>query len=349
MVHLRVLVIGESWHGSNCTALASGFRELGHTVSLVGINEFMPRTRRKLVPLVLARLARPILVREFNADIVSQLRTRRPDLAVVYKGNWVTIETLRGVRESGAWLCNMYPDVSMFGHQGLDPRSFLEYQHIFTTKSFGVGDLERHFGVRSASFLPHGFDPIVHRRLPVPQDTDVSFIGTWSPHKEALLSDLVSAIGAGRLAVWGTQWEKARSGSLRPSLKFQPVLGDHYAEAISRSKINLGILSERRAGASSGDLSTARTFEIPACGGFLLHQRTDELLGLFREGTDVACFESSGELIERVRYYLAHEDERRSIAAAGEAACRTNHSYTHRAQAIVSEFLSAREGRGTEG
>ena len=38
---------------------------------------------------------------------------------------------------------------------------------------------------------------------------EVSFIGTWSPKKEALLEALVTTRPNVRLKVWGMQWEKA--------------------------------------------------------------------------------------------------------------------------------------------
>ena len=61
-----------------------------------------------------------------------------------------------------------------------------------------------------------------------------------------------------------------------------------------------------RKGASSGDLITARTFHIPACGGFMLHERTAEVREFFDEGRECAMFEGAAEMVAKVGYYLDH-------------------------------------------
>ena len=40
-------------------------------------------------------------------------------------------------------------------------------------------------------------------------------------------------------------------------------------------------------GSSEGDRTTTRTFEIPASGGFMLHERNEEVLSLYREGSEI--------------------------------------------------------------
>src|SRR6185437_17120834 len=95
--------------------------------------------------------------------------------------------------------------------------------------------------------------------------------------------------------------------------------GEEYVHAITASSINLGILAESRIGASSGDNITSRTFHIPASGGFMLHERTDELLELFTEDVSVAFYDGPQELIAKVDKYLPLTMSRRRIADCGRA------------------------------
>ena len=73
-----------------------------------------------------------------------------------------------------------------------------------------------------------------------------------------------------------------------------------------------------------------RNFEVPGCGGFLLTSPAENLGQYYQIGREIACFGSTSELIDRVRYYLSHEDERAAIADAGWRRTLSEHTYVHR-------------------
>jgi spore maturation protein CgeB len=83
------------------------------------------------------------------------------------------------------------------------------------------------------------------------------------------------------------------------------------------------------------DETTTRTYEIPACAGFMLHEHTQELQRLFEEDKEVACFGSGRELAEKIEFYLAHPEQRKAIASAGHARCVPAYSYDHRVAQIL--------------
>jgi hypothetical protein len=345
---LRILVVGGSWHGGNCTGLVRAFRTLGHAVELVGIDRYLPGVdRRSIGQRVLSRAMTPTYARRFNGAVLRAADLLRPDFALVFKGQHVSPGTLLRLKEGGAWIANFYPDNSFLTHVGLDTGIFAHFDHIFTTKRFGIRDFRTHLGVETATFLPHGYDPHVHRpftdpRLLAPMACDVSFIGTWSRDKERLLGALRRGTAPGQLRVWGGLWERCTTRDLDDAVMGYGITGDLYALGVSASTINLGLLSERRKGASDDDQITSRTFHIPACGGFLLHRRTDEVAEYFDEGKEIACFSTAEELVEKVGYYLAHEDERLAIARAGRDRCVAEDSLVQRARVILDTYREAR-------
>lgn len=80
----------------------------------------------------------------------------------------------------------------------------------------------------------------------------------------------------------------------------------------SGSKINLNItLRSIHSGVP------LRVLDIMACGGFVLSNRQPEIAEYFEDGVEIVMFNSLDECIEKIRYYLTHEEERRQIAESG--------------------------------
>ncbi len=275
----------------------------------------------------LRKIFRPFFVNDLKLDALRLISSFEPHCLFVFKGSWVHPDIIAFCREQNIKTLNYYPDVSFLSHGPYLPRTLPLYDHIFTTKSYGVEDMRIQLGVSRISFLPPGYDPELHQPLDLSEEErkvygcDVAFIGMWSPKKEQLLASLKDAIPSLSLRIWGHRWKKARSSRLAESIIGRGVIGDEYTKAIRGASICLGLLSENGKGSSSGDLITARTFQIPACRTFMLHERNAEVLDFFKEGVEAAFFDSPGELAEKIRYYLINAEERSAIAGNGYTRC----------------------------
>ena len=73
-----------------------------------------------------------------------------------------------------------------------------------------------------------------------------------------------------------------------------------------------------------------RNFEVPGCGGFLLTERVPHLEDYFDLDREVAVYSDEAELLDRVEYWLTHEDERAAVADAGYRRVMSEHTYDHR-------------------
>jgi spore maturation protein CgeB len=60
-----------------------------------------------------------------------------------------------------------------------------------------------------------------------------------------------------------------------------------------------------------------RTYSLPACGVMQVCDNKSHLGKIFELDKEVVGFDTVEEAVEKVKYYLAHDDERRKIAAAG--------------------------------
>jgi len=103
-------------------------------------------------------------------------------------------------------------------------------------------------------------------------------------------------------------------------------------KAFNAAKIVLNIhLKRQREGAVN-----MRSFEVTGCGSFLL---SDYVLGLeevFKIDNELACYKSGEELVEKVRYYLGHPQQREQIAQAGQLRAYREYSFEERIKQILS-------------
>jgi len=178
-----------------------------------------------------------------------------------------------------------------------------------------------------------GCNHFVYRKLDLPQEYDVSFVGQPHGTRRAVIDALRRA--SLRTSVWGYGWESGRIGQ------------EQMIEVFNRSRINLNLsnawgpsswpqraasivrrLTGRREAVT--EQIKGRNFEIPGCGGFVLSGRAEDLDRYYEIETQIACFEGIDDLIRRARHYLAREDERARIAEAGHARTLSEHTYAHR-------------------
>jgi spore maturation protein CgeB len=337
----KLVAVGPLWRGSNAGGLFRALSRLGCQMEVV--DEFYHislQTKDKKLK-ILERIIRPLQAEEYNKEIRKRVDLLKPDVLFVYKGTFVKAETLIYAKNKGCKLMMFFPDVSTKAHGGYLPQAIPHYQLICTTKTFGITDLREQYHFTNAHFVPHGFDPEIHRPLPISDvdkrnfSCDVSFIGTWSPKKEAWLSQLKAGIPNVNLKIWGSQWFKATSEGIKDCIGGTEVLGDVYAIALQCSKINLGILSEQRIGSSSGDRITSRTFHIPGCAAFMLHERNEESLQYFKEG-ECGFFDGPEDLITQTKRYLADDGLRDKVRLAGYQRALADHSLDSRAKTVLS-------------
>jgi spore maturation protein CgeB len=337
----KILCIGKQFRGSNAGGLFKAISRIGNLISIVDENYYINLSNKDLKVRILDKLFQSWHIKEFNKAILIEANLFKPDIVLVYKGAFVLPETLIKLKQKGYLVVNFYPDVSFKTHGKLLPKTLPLYHHVFTTKTFGLKDMDEQLGIKNASFIPHGFDVDIHRNLNLSSLNhqsylcDVSFIGGWSIKKELLLSSIKENINNTNLKVWGPKWANANSVYLKDSIQHSAVFGDLYALAILSSKINLGILHERVHGASSGDLITSRTFHIPGTGGFMIHERTEEVLKYFKEDEEIVCFDTPEELVEKIVYYLKEENKRKEIALKGNNRAINEHSLEKRAQQVL--------------
>jgi spore maturation protein CgeB len=344
--HRLILFLGADWWGSDSRALAVAFRKLGHAVVEVNSENYYPPHWSSTPLRILRRGCEGLFARDFNRAIQRHLANRAIDFMLVFKGRHVHPRTVREARACGLPAYCFYPDVSFLDHGPHIWACLPHYDCVFTTKTFHLQDPQVKARVMDLRLVSHGFDPDVHRPLrlsPRGQAAyacDVSFVGCWSPKKEQILNRLLDQCPGIDLRVWGPGWTRA-TGPVRDRWQGRGAYGDELSAIYCSSRINLALLSEPGGGTSVGDQVTARTWQIPASGSFMLHEETAELKRYFTPGTETGTFRSPEELAARVRWFLDNEAARNQIALAGYRRCvEQGYTYLPAAEAILAYHQS---------
>lgn len=114
----------------------------------------------------------------------------------------------------------------------------------------------------------------------------------------------------------GGKWNDYKNYNSNLIVEGAGLRGEDYCKSLQATRINLCFLRK-----INFDQQTTRSVEIPACGGFMMAERTAEHLAMFEEGKEAAFFSNNEELLDKCSYYLAHEQERAVIAELGLKRC----------------------------
>lgn len=80
-----------------------------------------------------------------------------------------------------------------------------------------------------------------------------------------------------------------------------------------------------------------RAFDIMGSGGFLLSNYQSDFMDDFVPGEDFDYYESMDDLLAKIDYYLAHDDERAAVAKNGHDKVAKAHTYRHRVREMLAE------------
>jgi spore maturation protein CgeB len=210
-----------------------------------------------------------------------------------------------------------------------------------------------HFAARFAKlgvdtqYLPLAYDARLHDILaadgidPRPDGErpyNVSFVGGLNPRVHAAGTALFEEIARRtEMDFWGYGADALVPGS--------PIRERHHGEAwgldmyrvLARSRI----VVNRHIDAAEGHANNMRLYEATGCGALLLTDPGHNLAELFQPGVEVVAYEDARDLAGKIAYHLDRDEERRRVAAAGQARTLRDHTYARR-MTELEEILEAR-------
>ena len=279
-----------------------------------------------------------------NKQIVAKIRDNNYDVIWIDKGIVIKEGVFKAMKQFApqAKIIGYSPDYMCTRHnQTRDFLASLKYYDTYvTTKSYSVSDLKK-LGCKDVYFIGNAYQEGFHKPYSLSAEEqktyecDVGFIGAW---EEARCNSIVYLADNGiKVKVWGSEeWRVICAQHKNLEFAGRELLDESYCKAICGCKISLCFLRKMNL-----DLQTTRTVEIPACGSFMLAERTSEHLEMFEDGKEAVFFETNQELLDKCKYYLLHERERKQIAVAGHNRCElSGYSNSRRIKAIIEYVLN---------
>ncbi|MBC7617640.1 MAG: glycosyltransferase family 1 protein [Candidatus Saccharibacteria bacterium] len=255
---------------------------------------------------------------------VEQVKVTRPDVLYCQDLWFLTPQKLAELR----------PYVKLIVGQiasPMPPEAYLKsYDLIMTSFPHFVPRL-RAMGVASEYFRI-GFDTRVLELLgPVEKEIDASFVGGISRHHGKALPMLEYLARNTPIQFFGYG-----AGGLSRS---SPLVSRHHGEvwgldmyrALARSRVTLN----RHINVAENNANNMRLYEATGVGALLITDRKDNLSELFEVGKEVVAYSSPEEAAEMIRYYIAHPEEARLIARAGQERTLKEHTYKKRMDELL--------------
>lgn len=267
-----------------------------------------------------------------SAGIPGLVMARQPDWVIAIHGQNIP-PTIPVVLRRGGYRTALLCTESPYQTAQFERDRAQHYDVVLTTERTAPAlfDLNAH-----AYYLPHAWHPARHTPDgPRAEPCDVYLCGTRYPERAALL-DSVDWSGID-LRDHTLHYQNGQTPiEILSQVQDNATVATHYRAArisLNHHRASVDFQTDARIPAGSAESLNPRAYEVPACGGFLISDARAELDDLF--GESVPTYTDAASLERLIRYYLAHEAERRALAARQHAAIAA-HSWTQRARTLMT-------------
>jgi len=338
----KVLVYGETFRGSMPHSIMLSLTKLGYKSIIFDYAKYTSNLNGNLLlrrlGFMMNRYFFKSICTRVNDNFLKLIDSFEPQLIIVVKGFHLQPRVLHKINKKGIVVVNWHVDdpfnqryITLNSHDNLAlydihfssrPHLFLEYEKQ---------------GAKKVEYLEFCYDESIFYPIKTDKNKryDVSFVGNWSKYREQMIKHIAPFF---EVHVYGGSWWRASSlkGEKNVYLKNKRADLEEYSRIVSRSKVCLNFLTyENR------DQTNLRNFELPACGGFQLCNRTDQLEKIFKKDLEICLFDSKNEMIDKIKFYLKNNIEREKIANAGsELVALEKHNFTSRCSQVLESAES---------
>ena len=266
-------------------------------------------------------------VRKSNEEIIDIVCTQQPKYLLWPSMMYEIMEsTFQKIREQGTLVLGwFFDDEIRFDNYSRWWIPFLDY--CLTNDREAVGKYKK--SGLPAKHMVLGSNPNIFKRVDVSLIYDVTFVGRNFGQKEIWINNM--AANGIAVQTFGRGWANGY------------VATEEMVKIFNASKIILNFAESY--GRNSRPQIKNRIFEVCMAGGFLLCEYVPGIEDFFEIDKEIACFKNIDEAIDKIKYFLTHEDERKAIAQVGYKRARAEYTQTAKLIEVFKEFQEASKCR----
>ena len=285
-----------------------------------------------------------VLGREgMNLKLLARVQEWRPTMTLfsLYTDQFDP-ETVNELRAYTKTFCFFHDDTWRVEYSRFWARQF----DYFSTPDVHGETKYREIGLPNAIYFPYGSNENISRKMGIPKKYDVSFVGGWHPYREWLIGRIRKA--GISVEVVGHRWPKGE------------IDQEGMVRIFNESRINLNLsnsaswdlrylasspwaIINRLRSKKNIEQMKARMFEVNGCGAFQLTYYVEGLARCYDIDREIAVYADADDLVEKVKFYLAHEALRESIAEAGYKRTLKEHTFAQRFKTVFQRMGLADE------
>lgn len=283
-----------------------------------------------------------IYYQDWNYKLLETYNSYRPDIILFINGCEIidekTFEILKSKTKLAVWFID---GVKRDLLKKLDYQ-FKYYDYIFTFEEQDVLEIKKVYGLE-AYFCPLGYNKFAYYPVEMLKDIDIIFVGMGSEKRIKILNEIAQFSKKANLTFkivgkyysenhFWKKWQfRKKYGILYKYIENKFIEPKVVADLYRRSKICINIHVDEHDGLNP------RSFDILGTKSFML---VDERISYgedLKSGRDFIVYRDSGDLINKINYYLNDKYKREKIANSGYNQVKSKMSITE----LINEYMIA--------
>ncbi len=347
MKTIRILLAGDSTYEMYSRAFYNAWIKLDCQVYYFQTNDYFDLSSEKsnffldLLSRAQNKTAFGPRVHKLNRQMLKIAEDFRPDLVFLYNTRHIYRCTLEKIKRLGSVIF-LYSNDNPFGEyyphyywrhfkRGLSVASAGFVYRLQNICDFENAGCKNVYQLKSYYIAERNY----YIESPAIQVPKVLFLGHYENDErgEYIKALLEKGIEVGIIrASWGDFEEN------NPHLKKLENTQALYNEMLNAAEIAIVFLSK-----INHDTYTRRCFEIPATKTMMIAPYTDDIAAMYKADEEAVFYSNKEEFVNKVCYYLEHEDERKKIAERGyRRLLKDKHEVTDRARTVLDIFEKMR-------